>query len=64
VAAVQAVIAPRVPGLSAALAKRALTAAVGIPLFVWVVVAAPRWVFALLVVGSSAVAEAGKGKPS
>ena len=55
-AAVVAVTTPPSPGLSAALLKRALTAAVGIPLFVWVVVGAPRWVFALLVVALSAIA--------
>jgi phosphatidate cytidylyltransferase len=56
VAAVVAVTTPRAPGFSTALVKRALTAVVGIPLFVWVVVGAPRWVFALLVVALSGVA--------
>lgn len=55
-AAVLAVTMPPSPGLSATLAKRALTTVVGVPLFVWVVVGAPRWVFALLVVASSALA--------
>jgi len=56
VAAVVAVTTPRSPGLSATLVKRALTAAVGIPLVVWVIVASPRWVFTLLVVALSAIA--------
>jgi phosphatidate cytidylyltransferase len=56
VAAVVAVTMPRVPGLSATLVQRALTAAVGIPLFVWVVVWAPTWAFGALAVGLSAVA--------
>lgn len=55
-ATVGVVTTPRVPGLSAALAKRLLTAAVGIPLSVLVIEAAPRWVLGLLVVGLSAVA--------
>ena len=55
-AAVLAVTTPPAPGLSATLVKRALTTAVGVPLFVWVVVAGPRWVFALLVVAASALA--------
>ena len=38
------------------LIKRAATAAVGIPLFVWIVVAAPRFLFALLVVALSGIA--------
>ena len=54
--AVEAVTTPRVPGLSAALVKRLLTAAVSIPVFVWMIVAGPRWVFSLLVVALSAVA--------
>jgi phosphatidate cytidylyltransferase len=45
-----------VPGLSAAFGKRVLTAAIGIPLFVWIVLGAPRWVFVLLVVALSAAA--------
>jgi phosphatidate cytidylyltransferase len=45
-----------ISGLSGPLGKRALTAAVGIPLFVWIVLAAPRWVFVLLVVALSAAA--------
>lgn len=44
------------PRLSETLGKRALTAAVGIPLFVWIVLSAPRWVFVLLVVTLSAAA--------
>jgi phosphatidate cytidylyltransferase len=56
VAAVEAVTTPRASGLSTTLVKRALTAAVGIPLFVWVVIGAPRWVFVLLVVALSAAA--------
>jgi phosphatidate cytidylyltransferase len=56
VAAVLAVTTPASPGLSTALVKRAVTTAVGVPLFVWVVIAAPRWVFVLLVVASSAMA--------
>jgi phosphatidate cytidylyltransferase len=56
VAAVLAVTTPPSPGLSATLVKRALTTVIGVPLFVWVVVAAPRWVFALLVVAASALA--------
>ena len=43
-------------GLSATLIKRVATAAVGIPLFVWIVVGAPRVFFALLVVALSGVA--------
>ena len=50
------VTTPRAPGLFAALAKRALTAAVGIPLFVWMVAGGPRWMFALLVVALSGAA--------
>jgi phosphatidate cytidylyltransferase len=56
VAAVAVVTTPRAAGRSAALVQRALTAAVGIPLFVWVVVGAPPWVFGALAVGLSAVA--------
>jgi phosphatidate cytidylyltransferase len=56
VAAVLAVTTPPSPGLSTTLAKRALTTVVAVPLFVWVVAAAPRWVFALLVVAASAMA--------
>jgi len=56
VAAVGVVTTPRVPGLPAALVKRLATAVVGIPLAVWVIAAAPRWVFALLVVALSAAA--------
>jgi phosphatidate cytidylyltransferase len=44
------------PRLSETLGKRALTAAVGIPVFVWIVLSAPRWVFVLLVVTLSAAA--------
>ena len=44
------------PGPSMSFARRALTTAVGIPLFVWVVVGAPRWLFTLLVVALSAIA--------
>lgn len=44
------------PRPSDALGKRLLTAAVGIPLFVWIVLGAPRWVFAVLVVTLSAIA--------
>lgn len=55
-AAVVAVTTPRARGLSATLLKRVLTAAVGIPLFVWIVVGAPRWVFTLLIVALSALA--------
>lgn len=55
-AAVLAVTTPPSPGLSATLVKRALTTVIGVPLFVWVVVAVPRWVFALLVVAASALA--------
>ena len=50
------VTAPPSGGLSATLIKRAATAAVGIPLFVWIVVGAPRVFFALLVVALSGVA--------
>jgi phosphatidate cytidylyltransferase len=56
VAAVVAVSTPPSAGFSVTLIKRALTAAVGIPPFVWIVVAAPRWVFALLVVALSGIA--------
>ena len=56
VGGVVAVTAAGFPGLSASFGKRALTAAVGIPLFVWIVLAAPRWVFVLLVVALSAAA--------
>ena len=51
-----AVTTPPSAGFSATLLKRALTAAVGIPVFVWIVVGTPRWVFGLLVVALSAVA--------
>ena len=50
------VTAPPSGWLSATLIKRAATAAVGIPLFVWIVVGAPRVFFALLVVALSGVA--------
>jgi phosphatidate cytidylyltransferase len=53
---VVAVTTPQAPGLSATLVKRALTAVVGIPLFVWLVVGAPHWVFALLVTVLSGIA--------
>ena len=43
-------------GPSVALVKRAATAVVGIPLFVWIVVAGPRVLFVLLVVALSGVA--------
>ena len=56
VAVVLAVTTPPSPGLSTTLVKRALTTVVGVPLFVWLVIGAPRWVFALLVVASSALA--------
>jgi len=56
VGGVVAVTADEFPGLSVSLGKRLLTAAVGIPLFVWIVLAAPRWVFVLLVVALSAAA--------
>jgi phosphatidate cytidylyltransferase len=52
---VVAVTAAAFPGLSAGFGKRVLTAAVGIPLFVWTVLGAPRWVFVLLVVALSAI---------
>lgn len=55
-AAVVVVTTPPSAGLSATLLKRAATAAVGIPLFVWIVVGAPRVVFALLVLALSGVA--------
>jgi phosphatidate cytidylyltransferase len=55
VGAVAAVTIPPAGGRSVALAKRAATAVVGIPLFVWIVLAAPR-VFVLLVVALSGVA--------
>jgi phosphatidate cytidylyltransferase len=53
---VVAVTTPPAPGLSATVVKRALTAAIGIPLFVWLVVGAPHWGFALLVIALSAIA--------
>ena len=53
---VVAVTTAEFPGLPATLGKRALTAAIGIPLFVWIVLAAPRWVFVSLVVTLSAAA--------
>lgn len=56
VGAVLAVTTPPSPGLSATLVQRVATTVVGVPLFVWVVLAAPRWVFAGLVVVASAVA--------
>jgi phosphatidate cytidylyltransferase len=56
VAAVLAVTTPPFPGLSAPLVKRALTTVVGIPVFVWIIVGAPRWVFTVLVVAASAMA--------
>jgi len=55
VAAVVAVTTPPSAGLSMTLIKRAATAVVAIPLFVWIVVAAPR-VFVLLIVALSGVA--------
>jgi phosphatidate cytidylyltransferase len=51
-----ALASPPIAGPSVALIKRAATAVVGIPIFVWIVVAAPRLVFVLLVVGLSGVA--------
>jgi phosphatidate cytidylyltransferase len=56
VAAVAAVATPPSTGPSVALIKRVATAAVGIPLFVWIVVGAPRVLFALLVVVLSGAA--------
>jgi phosphatidate cytidylyltransferase len=56
VGGVVAVTAAGFPGLSATFGKRVLTAAVGIPLFVWIVLGAPRWVFPLFVVALSAAA--------
>jgi phosphatidate cytidylyltransferase len=44
------------PGLPAGLLRRAGTAAVSIPLFAWIVLGAPGWVFPLLVVAVAAVA--------
>lgn len=51
-----AVTMPSPPGVSAVFVKRALTAAVGIPLFVWLVIGVPHWGFRLLVVALSAAA--------
>jgi phosphatidate cytidylyltransferase len=56
VAAVVAVATPPSAGLSMTLIKRAATAVVAIPLFVWIVAAAPRVLFVLLVVALSGVA--------
>jgi phosphatidate cytidylyltransferase len=53
---VLAVTTPGAPGLFATLVKRTLTAAIGIPLFVWMVAGGPYWMFALLVVVLSGVA--------
>lgn len=47
---------PPYPGRSVSFARRAVTTAIGIPLFVWIVVGAPRWLFTLLVVALSAIA--------
>ena len=55
-AGVLAVTTPGAPGLFATLVKRTLTAAVGIPLFVWMVTTGPYWMFALLVVALSGAA--------
>jgi len=56
VAAVVAVPTPPSAGLPVTLLKRAATAAVGIPLFVWIVMGAPRALFVLLVVALSGIA--------
>ena len=56
VGGVVAVTTAEFPGLPTTLGKRALTAAIGIPLFVWIVLAAPHWVFVSLVVTLSAAA--------
>jgi phosphatidate cytidylyltransferase len=56
VAAVGVLTTPPAAGLSVTLVKRAMTAAVGIPIFVWIVVAAPRALFVLLVVALSGIA--------
>jgi phosphatidate cytidylyltransferase len=56
VAAVVAEAVPPFPGSPVTLLKRALTAVVGIPLVVWLVVGAPRWTFVLLVVALSGIA--------
>ena len=55
-AAVAAVATRPSAGPLVALIRRAATAAVGIPLFVWIVVAAPRALFTLLVVALSGIA--------
>ena len=55
-AGVAAVTTPGAPGLVATVVKRTLTAVVGIPLFVWVVVGGSHWMFALLVVALSGAA--------
>jgi phosphatidate cytidylyltransferase len=55
-AGVVAVTTPGAPGLFATLVKRALTAVVGIPLFVWMVTGGPHWMFALLLVALSGAA--------
>ena len=55
-AAVVAVTTRPSAGLSMTLIKRAATAVVAIPLFVWIVAAAPRVLFVLLVVALSGVA--------
>ena len=47
---------PSPSGISVVFVKRALTAAVGIPLFVWLVIGVPHWGFRLLVVALSAAA--------
>lgn len=55
-ASVLGVTTPPARGLSATLVQRALTTVIAVPLFVGVVVVAPRPVFALLVVAASAMA--------
>lgn len=47
---------PAWPATSTGLGKRILTAVVGIPLFAWIVLGAPRWLLTLLIVALSAIA--------
>jgi phosphatidate cytidylyltransferase len=47
---------PPASGIAASFTKRVLTAVVGIPLVVWIVLGAPPWLFTLLLVTLSALA--------
>ena len=56
VGGVATMIAARPSGLPASFVKRSLTAVVGIPIFVWIVMGAPRFVLTALIVALSGIA--------